>query len=251
MVRHRRHWPQAHAFSYHFFQLWLDLDELEQVFARRWLWSLERRNLASFRRRDFLGDATVPLKDAVRSCIAQSGAAVPSGPIRLLTHIRYAGYLQNPVSFYYCYDEQDALHTIVAEITNTPWGDRHAYVLPLSDAAQHGSAWHFEFDKGFHVSPFLPMARQYSWRFTDPREELRVHMDVAEGTKPQFDATLVLRRQALTGAALARCLWRFPAASAVIVWRIYWNALLIWLKRNPFYAHPQTSAARAKDNPKP
>lgn len=248
-VQHRRFWPTPHAFRYPIFQLYLDLDELDRVFAGRWLWSTDRPNLAWFRRADFLGPTELPLQDAVRQRIAEAGQPVPTGSIRLLTHLRYFGYVQNPVSFYYCHDAADALHTIVAEITNTPWGERHAYVLPLAGALRAGSAWRFDFDKRFHVSPFLPMDRQYDWRFTPPGDSLSVHMEVRDtaagaggGHCPvQFDASLALRRVPISPRALARCLVHYPPMTFAVAFRIYWNALLIRLKRNPFYAHPKTS----------
>lgn len=248
-VQHRRFWPAPHAFRYPIFQLYLDLDELDQVFADRWLWSAGRPNLAWFRRGDYLRPTELPLKEVVRARIAEAGQPVPGGPIRLLTHLRYFGYVQNPVSFYYCFDENEALHTIVAEITNTPWGERHAYVLPVAAAARAGSAWRFDFDKRFHVSPFLPMDRRYDWRFTAPGESLTVHMEVRDQAHSgagalgpvQFDASLALRREPISGASLARCLFHYPPMTFAVAFRIYWNALLIRLKRNPFYAHPDTT----------
>jgi DUF1365 family protein len=248
-VQHRRFWPTPHAFRYPIFQLYLDLDELEQVFAGRWLWSVRGPNLAWFRRADYLGPTELPLKAAVRARIAEAGFPVPEGPIRILTHLRYFGYVQNPVSFYYCFDANAELHTIVAEITNTPWGERHAYVLPLAEAARAGSAWRFDFDKRFHVSPFLPMDRRYDWRFTPPGDALTVHMEVSEsdpaagsGHGPvQFDASLALRRVPIRTDTLANCLLHYPPMTFAVAFRIYWNALLIRLKRNPFYAHPKSS----------
>jgi DUF1365 family protein len=139
-VRHRRHAPHAHAFRYRIYMLYLDLDELDRVFAGRWLWSVNRRNLAQFRRSDYLGDPTIPLAEAVRARVREALGRAPTGPIRLLTHLRYFGHCFNPVSFYYCYAEDGTtLDTIVAEITNTPWKERHSYVLPVAGAQRHGA----------------------------------------------------------------------------------------------------------------
>ena len=101
VVRHRRSAPQPHAFRYRMAQLYLDLDEIDTVFRGRWLWSAGRRNLAQFRRADFLGPPERPLKEAVKDRVEAAIGERPAGPVRLLTHLRYAGVVFNPVSFYY------------------------------------------------------------------------------------------------------------------------------------------------------
>jgi hypothetical protein len=242
VVTHRRQAPHAHAFSYRMAQLYLDLDEMDEVFRERWLWSVNRRNLAEWRRSDYLGAPEVPLAEAVRRCVRESTGRVSRGPIRLLTHLRYAGFVFNPVSFYYCYEaDGTTLNCVVAEITNTPWRERRAYVLPVTAAGAAGAALRWRFGKDFHVSPFMAMARDYDWRFTPPGEELRVHMKVLDGERCELDATLALERHPLTSRSLARVLWRYPVMTAQVVGAIHWQALRLWLKGNPVYAHAPAS----------
>lgn len=238
-VQHRRHTPHPHAFRYPLFQLYLDLDELDRVFAGRWLWSVNRRNLAEFRRSDYLGDPARPLKDCVLDEVERATGVRPQGPVRLLTHLRYFGHCFNPVSFYYCFQADGAtLHSIVAEITNTPWQERHRYVLPIATGEPAHAGWRWDFRKAFHVSPFQPMERDYRWRFDAPGKALHVHMESLAADGRDFDATLSLQREPLTAGALARCLLRYPAMTLKVVFAIHWQALLIWCKRNPVYDHP-------------
>ncbi|HJU40169.1 MAG TPA: DUF1365 domain-containing protein [Tahibacter sp.] len=243
-VRHRRHAPHAHAFGYRVCLAYVDLDELPRLFAGRRLWSVDARNLGEFRRADFLGDPAVPLADAVRARVFEATGERVDGAIRLLAHLRYFGHCFNPVAFYYCYDRAGMLRCIVAEITNTPWRERHSYVLPVAAADRHGRALHWRFPKAFHVSPFLPLARDYAWRFTEPGDVLRVHMDVLAGGAREFDATLVLERRPWNARHLARVLWRFPAMTLRVLVAIHWQALLIFLRRNPVYPHPAKSQER-------
>jgi len=237
-VRHRRAGPRAHEFRYRIFMTYIDLDELPGLFKQFWLWSASRPALARFRRQDYYGDPARPLAAEVRDLVTRETGQRPTGPIRLLTHLRYFGYCFNPVSIYYCFDLEDTrVETIVAEITNTPWGERHAYVLPAGDA-KGKDRLHFQFGKAFHVSPFLPMDMDYDWRFSAPDSRLLVHMEnTREGTKA-FDATLVLERKPITSATLAFALCAFPFVTLQVTAAIYWQAFRLWLKKAPFHAHP-------------
>ena len=247
-IVHRRLRPKAHQFRYPLFMLYLDLDELPKLFAKRWLWSINRPNLAEFRRSDYPGDPQRPLADCVRDEVERSSGTRPAGPVRLLTHLRYFGHCFNPVSFYYCFEQDGStLSHIVAEITNTPWKERHRYVLDIKRSQSTAQGWTWGFDKRFHVSPFLPMNRQYRWRFDAPGEQHFVHMDSIDDQDTDFEASLSLRRQPISGRALAGCLLRFPALTLKIVFSIHWQALLIWLKRNPVYDHPDKWPPQAKD----
>jgi uncharacterized protein len=243
-VSHRRHGgagsPVSNAFEYRMFMAWLDLDELNTVFRGRWLWSTRRRALAWFRRADHFGDPSQPLEDTVRDLVEERTGRRPRGPIRLLTHLRYFGHCFNPVSFYYCFDEGDGrLETIVAEVSNTPWGERHCYVLARQQATRvRGPVQEFELDKEFHVSPFLPMDTRYQWRFTEPGTHLRVHLCNQQQGRRTFDATLELVRREISGPALAGALLRFPFMTMKVVLSIYWQALRLKLKGATYYPHP-------------
>jgi uncharacterized protein len=237
-VEHRRFAPRRNRFRYPLFMLYIDLAELPELFDGTPFWSARRPALAWFKRSDYLGDPGIPLDQAVRDLVASRTGARPAGPIRLLTHLRYFGYCMNPVSFYYCFNEAgDAVQAIVAEITNTPWGERHQYVLGVDGAGRRLNR--FDFDKDFHVSPFMPMDLQYRWCFSQPSQRLFVNMRNFRGAAQMFDATLSLRGEPATPAALVRTLGSYPFLTLRIIAAIHRQALKLWLKRTPFYGHPR------------
>jgi DUF1365 family protein len=260
-VRHRRYEPAGHQFRYELFMMYLDLAELPHLFDSHWGWSSRRPALAQFRRSDYHqtldgGDdadnagGELSLDEAVRRTVTNHTGRRPDGPIRMLTHMRYFGYVFNPVTFYYCFDSTGSkVQTILAEITNTPWKERHAYVLPTSAATRADSVLRFEFGKEFHVSPFWPMDMSYDWRLSVPDEHLHIHMEnlqQKEGqTRRTFDATLTLQREEISSAALSRALLRYPLMTTKVAGAIYWQALRLWLLRTPFFTHPKWGTVKS------
>jgi DUF1365 family protein len=234
-VEHARATPVAHAFGYRLFMLYLDLDELPHLFAGRWFWSSKRRAPAYFRRADYLGDPREPLAASVRRVVAAATGRQLTGPIRLLTHLRYFGCCFNPVSFYYCFEATGvAVETIVAEVHNTPWNERYCYVLDADGV----SATRFTTDKALHVSPFMPMEASYDWAISAPAERLTIAMRCASAGERLFTAALALRRREISGVTLAAMLARFPFMTLRVVVAIYWQALRLWWRRCPTYTHP-------------
>jgi len=243
-VRHRRRVPAEHAFRYRMFMMYLDLQELPQVFAGSRLFSATRRAVARFCREDHLGDAGTPLDQAVRDLVQAHCGRRPDGPIRLLTHLRYFGYVFNPVSFYYCFSADGShVETIVAEVTNTPWRERHCYVLTADQETGNGYVKHYRPAKRMHVSPFMPMDVSYDWRFTPPDDVLSVHMENWRDGIKLFDATLVLHRREITTRSLAAVLLNFPLMTAKVILAIHWQALRLWIKGCKVYDHPLRARA--------
>jgi DUF1365 family protein len=246
-VRHRRHAERPQEFSYPVSLAYLDLDELGSALDGRLV--ARGPGLLRYRRADYLGDARVPLDEAVRALVAVRLGRTPTGPVRLLTQPRTLGHAFNPVSFYYVFDDGDGdgrLDAVVAEVTNTPWGERHSYVL---DARAGGSApvMKQKFAKVFHVSPFMGLDHEYAWSLSTPGPALSVNIDsrtTADGPggpadTHAFDATLSLRRVPLDGPGLNRLLARFPLQTLVTGIRIYAHAVRLKTKGAPYFAHPE------------
>jgi DUF1365 family protein len=228
--------------------VYLDLDEIETVFQGRWFWSCRGPNLAWFRRMDYLGQDNSSLRETVANRVIEAGGPRPRGPIRMLTHLRYLGYGFNPVSFYYCFTpDGKAVESIVAEITNTPWDERKAYVLtPVMDEP-HAGMHRYQFPKSFHVSPFLPMDLDYDWRFSTPAETLNVHMRLNREDHKVFDATLKMEAQPMSSGPMARALLGYPLMTLKVIGGIYLEALKLKLKKIPVFDHPATSAQKTQE----
>jgi hypothetical protein len=239
-LAHARRGPRAHAFSYGVYLLYLDLAELPALLAGPGPLRAGGFGLLSFRRADYLGgegDLAEDARDRVQAALGFR----PAGPVRLLTNVRSLGYVFNPVSFYYCFgDDGRTLQAVVAEVSNTPWGERHAYVVAAGPDGVRA-----EVAKRFHVSPFFGMEQAYRWRFDVPGDGLEVEMRNEEGGQEVFRARLALRRRPWSAASL----WRVALAQPLMTWKvhaaIYWQALRLWAKGVPLHVHPAKRAAEA------
>lgn len=258
-VRHCRHEPVTHAFQYRLFMVLLDLDEVATIVARDRLLSSRRHAACAYLPTDHLYDAACPLDEQIQALIREQTGKQATGPIRLLTQLRYFGIYFSPLNLFFVYDDADSrVEYVIAEVSNTPWNERHCYVLweGNRDATANG-AMQFSHPKEFHVSPFMDMDMTYHWQLSEPGETLRVRLANRHESGQLFQAEMVMRRRALSKQQLRRMVWRHPLMTARISVAIYYQALKLWWKKCPFYAHPKHrgsvdgTMARSKAEPTP
>ena len=235
-IAHTRFSSKSHKFTYKTNMLYLDLDELQGAFLGKLFWGYNKPNLASFYRSDFYGDKRKTIKKSIQSLLLNKINLHHKGKVFLLTTIRYFGFAFNPVSFYYCFDESLNIQAIVSHITNTPWNEKHAYVHDCRNKPSMSKK--FEFDKGFHVSPFMPMNINYSWVFSPPKDFLFVSMDSYNKDKLIFNATLKMTKKAWSNFILNKILFLSLPMSIKSTLLIYFNAFILFIKRAKFYPHP-------------
>jgi uncharacterized protein len=252
-VTHRRAEP-AHRFTSKVALPLLFLDELAglrnthplvdldpSVHRRRWPAAIR------FQRGDYLPSGSQTVQGAVAETVADAGGSV-RGPVAMLGHVRTWGWLFNPLTLYYCFDPSGReIEWTVLEVSNTPWHERHAYVVGPPGA--HTLA------KALHVSPFLPTLGTYTLRYSAPEEGIRVNLDVAvppspspygQGDEPHYDTSapelsvsmLLRRRNPLDRAGLARLLWAYPLMTTRVSSGIYAQAVRLAARGAAFHRHP-------------
>jgi DUF1365 family protein len=246
-IRHRRlespresprRRPRRREFRHRLALAYIDLAELPSLLGGRL--TAPGPGLLRFRRRDYLGDPATALETAVRARVAALGGASPRGPIRLLTQLRSYGLCFNPVSFYYCLDPAgEHVQSVLAEVTNTPWGERCSYLL--RSVPGDATVLRGEFAKQLHVSPFMGMDHVYAARASAPGATLSVHIESRRAGAAVFDATLALERHELTRASAARMSARYPLATTRVLALIYGHAVGMKLAGARVHPHPRPS----------
>jgi len=244
IVRHRRFTPTKHEFDYPLFMLLLKADEIPALIKKFWQLGNGPLSWARFKRSDYIGERSQSISESVRNKIAEL-SAIPAeelqGDVFILCHLRYFGLYFSPLNLYFL-RQTTGKSFMLAEVSNTPWNERHYYLLDLNDCRPH--------DKAFHVSPFNPMSQRYHWRVQEPRADkprCLVHIESrqqneggvnSETQEKVFDATLSMKRIELNQRELSRVLRNTPIQTASVVIGIYWQALKLVLKKVPLHAHP-------------
>ena len=239
-VRHRRFLPTQHEFEYPLFMFLFSAREIDTVLSRFWQLSRYPLSLARFRRADYIGQPEDSIEQSVKQKIAELGGTDPrqvQGEVFMLIHLRYFGFYFSPLNVYYLRTAGEFRY-LLAEVSNTPWNERHYYLQDLRQMQPH--------DKQFHVSPFNPMQQQYRWQIVPPdagHGRCSIHLQCHTLQDPSrarvFDATVRLDRVELNRAELRRVLVTTPMQTLSVVSAIYWQALKLYLKGTPLHTHPR------------
>ena len=227
-VMHRRLKPRHHRFKYGVFALLLDLDELPALDRHLRLFKFNRRGLFSFQDRDHGSiEAGGPhdLRRWLNSLLAEAGI-VAKGARRVLCYPRIMGYVFNPLSVWFCHDQETRLKAIIYEVHNT-YGERHAYVLPVGEETRlvrHGCP------KNFYVSPFLSRDCNYQFRVRPPGHDIAVSIHEEEAGCPIFNASFAGEHRPLNDGMLLKMLLAYPLMTLKVVIAIHFEAVRLMLK---------------------
>lgn len=245
-ISHCRFEPIEHRFHYRNVMLFLDLNEIPEIVGPGKMLSDRRRSLRAFLPEDHLNGID-PLDQQVRQAVHEQTGCYPKGPIRLLTQLRHWGYYFSPLNLFYVYKAggDAGVESIVAEVNNTPWGERHLYVLWQGNCIDEGKL-HFQHAKQMHVSPFMDMDMDYRWRLSQPSDRLTVCVENYREDKRLFAAALNLQRRELSRSTLNWMSLRYPLMTLQIITAIHYQALKLWWKKCPVYLHPNKRPTLSK-----
>lgn len=234
---HNRLEPRAHRFHYGVFMFYVDLDEIGTLKNKLWLFSHNRFNFFSFRDAEHLQlpidrpDGSKSTKQHIKDYLMQNGVHQEIGRIMLLTNMNILGYNFNPVSFYYCFDNQDQPVCCVAEVSNT-FREMKPYLL--NGDSLNGKTFKLNTTKYFYVSPFIEHDTNFDFQLTIPDDKLHIRIDDYKKEKRFFISTLTGSKKTLTNARLFWYSLRFPLLTLRIIILIHWHALRLWMKKLAF-----------------
>lgn len=240
-VRHRRFTPRSHQFSYKLSMFCFDIDNLPNSLKDIKHVSIEQFNWFSFRRKNYLSHPEIPLDTYARQLVVAKFNTYPKGKIYLLTHLSCLGYCFNPISLYFIFDETNQrLDYLIIEVTNTPWGEKHNYLLETS-VKPKSEVYRYQFQKELHVSPFMAMHYEYQFNLKLNKQKIIVHMENHLDGKKDFDVTLILAASAQKETSFKKVFRHYSLITYKVTAAIYWQALKLWIKGVPFHAHPKTN----------
>jgi hypothetical protein len=251
-ISHRRFSPKKHSFSYSIYMLALDVNEMEQQRHASWLFGYSWFHPLKFVEKDYLKSEPGTLNQRIRNKVTQlAGDNIDISRLVMLVQVRCFGIYFSPANFYFCYDKNENCTHMLAEVSNTPWNERHYYLVALASKAEKVS------EKSFQVSPFMDLNMAYFWQVKPPcensdkliinienkRKNLQ-NVDSDESNKlgdKLFDATLFLHKEEFTTKRLLAVWCQLPVMTIKIVASIYWQALKLFIKGIPFIGYQKSS----------
>jgi hypothetical protein len=211
------------------YMLGLDLDELQLINRSSKLFNLKKFGAISFFENDYVKGEPGNLKNRIAEKVSRLGGNWDGSKVTFMGQCRNFGLYFSPANFFFCYDADGACRNMLVEVSNTPWLERHYYVVDIENPQLT--------DKTFHVSPFMDLEQKYLWRIKVPSERVLIHIENHKDDK-MFDATVALTKCEFNGINMFKTWLSFPAMTIKIVLGIYWQALKLFAKRIPFVAHP-------------
>ena len=240
-VRHRRFGDIAHQFRYQLYMMGIDIDEIPQLCAQSRVFGQKWYNPIRFLEKDYVRGEPGELKQRIDGKVRQLGGSwSPVNRVIMLVQCRCFGVYFSPINCYFCYDAKGQCQYMLAEVSNTPWRERHYYLVDLQGELRH--------PKAFHVSPFMDLNMDYLWRVRPPKKSTLVHIENHTSSKV-FDATLTLMKWDFSADKLMKTLALIPLMTIKVVTGIYWQAFQLFLKKVPFVAHPNTKATKITQKP--
>jgi len=227
---HHRFRPKRHRFVYSVASVLIDLDELTQLDSSLRFFSINRWNLFSFYNKDHGNGSDQPVSAQIRDILAQHNLKSFGKSVKLLCYPRMFGYVFNPLSVFYCYNDQQHLGAIVYEVNNT-FGERHSYLIKTADSETRHIRQNAE--KEFYVSPFMPMKAPYQFRMLAPQERVSVCIRQTDDEGSLLHAVFSGSRTTLNDKSLFKMLVKYPLMTVKVIAGIHWEALRLWIKGVP------------------